>query len=64
MRFADHPEMMTAIVNFHRQPVFDLAQVFVEMSTQGRQTQVIGGFQQQILEFGDGTLNSRQEGGG
>ena len=52
MRIADDPEMMTAIVNLHRQPVFNLAQVFVEMSTQGRQTQVVSRFQQQILELG------------
>jgi hypothetical protein len=45
-RFADHPELMAAIVDFHAQPAFDLAQVFVQMPTQIGQPRVVGGFQQ------------------
>jgi hypothetical protein len=46
VRFADDPELMTAIIDFDAKPALDLAQVFVQLAAQIGQAFVIGGLQQ------------------
>jgi hypothetical protein len=46
--FTNDPEDIAAIIDFHSESPFDLAQVFIKLAAQVCQTAVIGRFQSDI----------------